>query len=323
MYRRAIAGCFTAVALAANAGVAAEYPTKPIRFVVPAAAGSAADRYARLIAHRLSEALKQPVVADNRPGAAGNIGADIVAKSPPDGYTLLLGHSAIFGTNPHVYRQVPFDARKAFVAVAPIVKGYMYLFVPASSPARNVQEFIALARKKPGSFNYGTSGIGTMTHLAMESLKHEAGSDLVHFPYNGGPAEVVQALIAGDLDAAFEFYTPVMAQVRGGRLKALGITSLSRNSSVPDIPTFAEQGVEGFEYYGWGGVFVPAGTPRRIVDRLNAEVARARASPEVQKTIHDAGGIELKGSPEEFAAFVQFEYERGARLVKLAGATLE
>jgi tripartite-type tricarboxylate transporter receptor subunit TctC len=300
-----------------------EYPTKSIRLVVPGPAGSALDRYARLIAQRLSEALHQPVIADNRPGAAGNIGADIVAKSPADGYTLLFGQNAIFGTNPHVYKQVPFDPRKDFVAVAPIVKGYMYLFVPASSPARNLQEFIALARRSPGALNYGSGGIGGMTHLAMESLKLQTGIDLVHIPYKGGTAEVLQALIGGDLAAVFEFYTPVMAQVRAGRLKALGITSLKRNPAVPDIPTFAEQGVEGFEYYGWGGVFAPAGTPKQIVDRLNAEVSRARASPEVQKTIQDAGAIEMKGSPDEFAAFMQQEYERGARLVKLAGAGLE
>jgi tripartite-type tricarboxylate transporter receptor subunit TctC len=299
------------------------YPTRPIRLVVPAAAGGAADRYARLIGQRLSEALEQPVVVDNRPGAAGNIGAGIVAKSPPDGYTLLSGHNAIFGTNPHVYKSVPFDPLRDFVAVAPIVKGYMYLFVPGSSPAGTLKEFIALAMRNPGALNYGSGGIGGITHLAMESLKHETGIDVVHIPYKGGTPEVIRALIGGDLAAAFEFYTPVMAQARAGRLKVLGITSLKRNPAVPDIPTFAEQGVTGFEHYGWTGIFAPAGTPKHVVDRLNTEVSRARASPEVQKTIQDAGAIEMKGAPDEFAALVRQEYERGAKLVKLAGATLE
>ncbi|MGH8642665.1 MAG: Bug family tripartite tricarboxylate transporter substrate binding protein, partial [Burkholderiales bacterium] len=264
------------------------------------------------------EAVRQPVVVDNRPGAAGNIGAAIVAKVPADGYTLLFGHSAIFGTNPHVYRQVTFAPLRDFVAIAPVVKGYMFLYVPVSSPARNLQEFIALARKSPGALNYGSGGIGGMTHLAMESFKHKTGIDLVHVPHKGGgTSDVAQALIRGDLSTAFEFYTPSMGPARAG-LRALAITSLKRNPAVPDVPTFAEQGVEGFEHYGWSGVFAPAGTPRQIIDMLNVEISRARASPEVQKAIYDTGAVEMTGSPAEFAAFVRKEYERGGQLVKLA-----
>jgi len=291
--------------------------------VVPGAAGTSGDRYARLVAAKMSESLKQPVVVDNRPGAAGNIAADLVAKAPADGYTLLLGTPSIFGINPHLYKSLTFDAIKDFVAIAPIVRGYMYLFVPAQSEVQSLPHFVELARKRPGTFKYGSLGIGSTTHLAMEELKHRASIDMIHVPYKGGTNDIVRDLIAQEIDAAFDFYTPVMAQVKAGRLRALAITSLIRNPAVPDIPTFAEHGFPGFEYTGWAGLFAPAGTPDAIVRRLASEVQRARESDEVQRTIREAGALELKGSPEDLSAFVRAEYEKGGRLVKISGATIE
>jgi tripartite-type tricarboxylate transporter receptor subunit TctC len=235
----------------------------------------------------------------------------------------LFGVSAIFSTNPHVYRKIPFDVRRDFAAVEPIVKGYPYLFVPATSPASSLQQFVELAKEKKGKMTYGSLGIGTNTHLAMEEFKHRAGIDLTHVPYKAGTPEVIRALITGELDAAFDFYTPVMAQVKAGKLKALAIAAPTCNPAVPHIPTFAESGFPGFEHYGWAAIFAPAGTPAAIIEKLRTEIIRARASEEVHKTIQDAGAIELKLSPPQFADFLQDEYSRGAKLVKLAGATLE
>jgi tripartite-type tricarboxylate transporter receptor subunit TctC len=299
------------------------FPAKPIRLVVPAGPGTSSDRYARLLALHMTEALKQSVVVDNRPGAGGNIAAETVARSPPDGYTLIFGSSSLFATNPHVYRNLAYDARRDFVPVAPFVRGYMYLFVPAQSPANTLKQFIELAKAKQGKMNYGSLGVGSNTHLAMEELKHRAGFEATHIPYKAGTPETIRGMIAGELDAAFDFYTPVMAQVRAGKLKALAITAPKRNLAVPDIPTFAENGFAGFEHTGWAGVFAPAGTPGEVIETLRRELLNGRASSAVQRTMREAGALEMAMSPEEFRAFLEQEYERGAKIVKLAGATIE
>lgn len=308
---------------AANSEAADTYPAKPIRMVLPAAVGGAGDRYARLLAKGLGEGLGQNVIVDNKPGAGGNIGADLVAKSPPDGYTLLFASQAIFAMNPHIYRKLSYTAREDFIPVAPVVKGYMYLFVPGTSPANNLAEWMQHAKMKSGGMSYGSPGIGTSPHVAMEWIRHKTGLNLVHVPYKGGTPSIVTALFTGEIDAAFDFYTPVMAQVKAGKLKALGITSLARNPAVPDIPTIAEQGIPGLEVASWSGVFAPKGTSKAIIGRLNEEITRVRAGQDIQQTIANAGGVELKGTPEEFATFVRKEYEYGAQLVKVSGATLE
>jgi len=314
-----------AVLSAANQPSSAQevWPTKPIRLIAPVAPGIGSDRYARLLAQKLTVALKQPVIVENRPGAGGNIGADLVAKAPQDGYTLLWGHNALFGTAPHVLRSAPFDVLKDFVPVAGNAVSYPYLYASKSFPVESFSDLVRLARQRPGALNYGSLGIASGPHVAMEWLKHEARIDLTHVPYKGGSAEILRALAAGEIVVGFDYYMPLMAQVKSGRIKVLGVASLARNPAAPEIPTLHEQGLTGFEYFGWSGVFAPARTPKPIVDKLNAEIGKARASPEMQKLIRDAGSTELKGSPEEFAAFVRAEYERGARLVKLSGATLE
>ncbi len=299
------------------------WPSKPIRLIAPVAPGIGSDRYARLLAQKLTDSFKQPVIVENRPGAGGNIGADLVAKAPPDGYTLLWGHNALFGTAPHVIKSAPFDVLRDFVPVAGNAVSYPYLYASESFAVSSLADLLRLARQRPGALNYGSLGVASGPHIAMELLKHEAGIELTHVPYKGGSAEILRALVVGEIVVGFDYYMPLMAQVKAGRIKVLGVASLARNPAAPEIPTLHEQGLTGFEYFGWSGVFAPARTPKPIVDKLNAEIAKARASPEMQKMMRDAGSTELKGSSEEFGAFVRAEYERGARLVKLSGATLE
>ena len=298
------------------------YPSKPIRLVAPVAPGIGSDRYARTLAQKLSASLQQPVIVENRPGAGGSIGADLVAKAPPDGYTLLWGHNALFGTAPHVLKSTTFDVLKDFAPIAGNTVSYPYLYASVAFPVASLSDLLRLARQRPGALNYGSLGVASGPHIAMELLKHESGIALTHVPYKGS-AEILRALVAGEIVAAFDYYMPLMAQVKAGRIKVLGVASLSRNPAARDVPTLHEQGMSGFDYFGWSGVFAPARTPKAVVDRLNVEIAKARGSPEMQTLMREAGSVELKGSPEQFAAFVRAEYERGARLVKISGATME
>jgi len=306
-----------------GAALAQSYPAKPIRLVASVAPGIGSDRYARLLAQKLGESLKQSVVVENRPGAGGMIAAEIVAKAPADGYTLLWGQNALFGTAPHVMKNDTLDVIKAFVAVAGNSVSYPYLYASPAFPIDSYADLIALAKQRPGVLNYGSLGVGSGPHIAMELLKHQAGIEMQHVPFRGGSAELLRALAAGDVAVAFDYYMPLMAQVKAGRIKVIGFGGKTRSAPMPDVRTLDEQGLKGFEYFGWSGIFARAGTPQAIVDRLNAEIAKARASTEVQKLYREAGSIELKGSAAEFGAFVRNEYERGRMLVKISGATID
>jgi len=322
--RRALLGAAIAVTALPGLARAQVYPSKPIRLITTVAAGSGSDRYARMYADGVGKLLGQQIVVDNRPGVSGNItGADLVARAKPDGYTLMWGQNALFGTIPHVHKNLPFDVLKDFTPIAGNSKSYMFLCALAASPASTFQEFIALAKSKPGALNYGSPGIGSGPHVAMALLQHETGIDMQHVPYKGGAPEVLRALLAGEIDVAFEYYVPLMAQVRAGKLKALGISSLRRLDAVEDVPTIAEQGVSGFETFGWSGFFGPPGMPKDIVDRLVGAIVKVRSGPQMQGMFRESGSLELSGSPEQFAAFVRAEYARGARLVKISGATAE
>lgn len=315
---------FAALLICMAWGVRAqEYPNRAIKFIVPQAAGTAGDRYARLVAQHLAEAFKRAVVVENKPGAGGNIGTEVGIKSPADGYTLLYGSIATIATNPHLYKKLGYDTLTDLVPVAGMARGYLYLFVPVNSPANSVADFVRIVKANPGKYDYGSSGNGTPHHIAMELFKSKAGIDIQHIPYKGGTAQVVTALIANEIFAAFEFYTPVMEQVKGGKLKVLGVTKRTRNAAVPNIPTIAEQGIPDYEEYGWAGIFVPKGTPKSIIEKLNLEINKAGLTAAVQETLKNAGAEWLPGSSQEFAAFVRSEYERGAKMIKISGAQIE
>ncbi len=317
--RRIILSLIAVLSGMPSSGNAEEYPSRPIKIIVPAAAGGGSDYTARLLAAPLTEALKQPVIVDARPGAAGNIGADFVAKAPANGYTLLLGHSGIVGTNPHMFDKLSYDVLKDLVPVAPVLRTWAFLFVPANSPFKTVKEFLQGARAKPGTLNYGSSGIGSVQHVGMENFKRITGIDITHVPCKG-TAPATTALLAGEIDVSLDFIVPTMAYVEAGRLRVLGVASHKRLARYPHMPTLIEEGIPGFTTDAWVGLFATAGTPQPIIERLNKEVARVIATPAFQQALKQRGSEDLQGTPEEFAAFVGEEYGRGRKLVKLSGA---
>ncbi len=311
------------IAIAALAGAgsvyAQPYPSKSIRYVVPYAPGGSTDIVARVLALKLSEAMGQQVVVDNRPGAGGSIGADIVAKSPPDGYTMVTAVTGIMAINQFLYRKLPFDPEKDFAPVTQVGSLPLILVVHPSLPAKSVREFIAIAKAKPGQLNYGSSGVGTATHMTTELFKTMAGVDLVHIPYKGS-GQVMGDVIGGQLALIFDQVVSSLPHVQGGKLRMLGITSAKRFQSLPDLPTIAESGVPGYESISWAGVAVPAGTPKEIVARLHVEIVKVLAMPDIrERFLRD--GIETVGStPEQFAEHIRRERIKWAKVVKDSGA---
>jgi tripartite-type tricarboxylate transporter receptor subunit TctC len=298
---------------------AQSYPSKSIRYVVPYAPGGSTDIVARVLAIKLSEAMGQQVVVDNRPGAGGAIGADIVAKSPPDGYTMVTAVTSIMAINQFLYRKLPYDPEKDFAPVTQVGSLPLILVIHPSLPAKNVREFIAIAKAKPGQLNYGSSGVGTATHMTTELFKAMAGVDLVHIPYKGS-GQVMGDVIGGQLALIFDQIVSSLPHVQGGKLRMLAITSAKRFPSLPDLPTIAESGVPGYESISWAGVAVPAGTPKEIVARLHAEIVKVLAMPDIrERFLRD--GIETIGStPEQFSEHIRRERIKWAKVVKDSGA---
>ena len=298
---------------------AQSYPSKSIRYVVPYAPGGSTDIVARVLALKLSEAMGQQVVVDNRPGAGGAIGADIVAKSPPDGYTMVTAVTSIMAINQFLYRKLPYDPEKDFAPVTQVGSLPLILVIHPSLPAKNVREFIAIAKAKPGQLNYGSSGVGTATHMTTELFKAMAGVDLVHIPYKGS-GQVMGDVIGGQLALIFDQIVSSLPHVQGGKLRMLAITSAKRFPSLPDLPTIAESGVPGYESISWAGVAVPAGTPKEIVARLHAEIVKVLAMPDIrERFLRD--GIETIGStPEQFSEHIRRERIKWAKVVKDSGA---
>ena len=298
---------------------AQSYPSKSIRYVVPYAPGGSTDIVARVLALKLSEAMGQQVVVDNRPGAGGAIGADIVAKSPPDGYTMVTAVTSIMAINQFLYRKLPYDPEKDFAPVTQVGSLPLILVIHPSLPAKNVREFIAIAKAKPGQLNYGSSGVGTATHMTTELFKAMAGVDLVHIPYKGS-GQVMGDVIGGQLALIFDQIVSSLPHVQGGKLRMLAITSAKRFTSLPDLPTIAESGVPGYESISWAGVAVPAGTPKEIVARLHAEIVKVLAMPDIrERFLRD--GIETIGStPEQFSEHIRRERIKWAKVVKDSGA---
>ena len=303
-------------ALSSSKGQA--YPARPVRFICPYVAGGAGDIFTRTIAQKLTAALGQTVVVDNRPGANGGIGTNLVAKAPPDGQTLLMGNSGPLTINPVLYTKVPYDPIKDF---APITQGtsYMYvLVVPAALPVTGLTEFTALLRAKPGQMTYGSTGVGGGNHLAGELFNLMTGTQSVHVPYTGSAAALA-ALLGGQLNYMFDTVITAVPHLRAGRLRGIGVTALRRASALPEVPTLDELGLKGFELTQWQAVVAPAGTPKPVVDLLYREVARALKMPDVVERLATQGGNELVGNtPEEFAQVIKNDLAKYAKLVKAA-----
>ena len=294
------------------------YPSKPIRYIVPFPAGGGQDLVVRALAPRMSEALGQTVIVDNRPGAATMVGAELAAKSPPDGYTVFNGSNTTLAINPNLYSKVPYDPLKDFAAVTQIASLPNLLVVHPSLPVRTVKELAALARNRPGQLNYGSSGTGTPAQLAGVMFGDEAHAKLVHVPYRGS-SQALTALISGETQMMFGSMTSTLPFVKSGRLRAIAVTGAKRSLAAPDVPTVAEAAFPGFEAITWYGLFVPAGTPPAIIARLNTEVVKILRMPDFRDWLVAQGADPAPGTPEELAAFVKAELVKYAKIVKDSG----
>lgn len=297
------------------------YPVKTIRFVTGSAPGGGSDFVARALADKLSERFGHNVIVDNRAGAGGSIGVDIVARAAPDGYTVLIATGSGIAVNP-VLQKVPYDVARDFAPISQVSRAPFALVVHPALPAKTVADLVQLARAKPGALSYATSGIGAMSHLAMELFKSMAKVDLVHVPYKGsGPAAM--DLIAGQVQASFNNLIPTLPHVKSGRLRALGVSGGTRAAVLPDVPTVSEAGVHGYEAMQWYGALVPARTPRPLVTLLHREFMAALQHPVVRTRLMDEGGDVVGSSPEEFAAYIRAETVKWAKVVKTAGIRAE
>jgi tripartite-type tricarboxylate transporter receptor subunit TctC len=323
MQKKSVVAALIAAAVwappASAQGDPAKYPQRPIRFICPYVPGGAGDIFTRTIAQKLGDALGQSVVVDNRPGANGGIGTDIVAKSAPDGHTLLMGNSGPLTINPVLYKKVPYDPIKDF---APITQGTSYMYVLVVPPAlgvANVNDFVALLKARPGQMTYGSTGIGGGNHLSGELFNLMTKTSSVHVPYTGSAAALA-ALLGGQINYMFDTVITAVPHVRSGRLKALGVTALKRTISLPEVPTLDAMGLKGFELTQWQAVVAPAGTPQPVVDRLYREVVEALKKPDVIERLATQGGNELVGNtPEEFAKVIRDDLAKYSRLIKAAG----
>lgn len=297
------------------------YPSRPVRLVVPFAPGGGNDFLARVVGQKLAERLGQPFVIDNRAGAGGNIATDLVAKAPPDGYTLLLGFIGPFAISPHL-EKITFNPVRDFTAASLLASSYHVLVVHPSLPVRSVRELIALAKARPGQINYASSGSGGNLHLVGELFKSSTGIDLTHIPYKGtGPAAV--AVVSGESQLLFSSITAALPHVRSRRLTALAVTSPNRSPLAPEVPTLVESGVRGVDVGSWYALVAPAATPREVITRLNAEVVKLTATPDYRQQLEKQGFEPVTSSPDQFAAFVQAELDKWGRIIKAAGIKSE
>jgi len=309
-------------ALGAQAALAQGYPARPIHLIVPFPPGGPTDIVGRLVGHRLSEGLGQPVIVENRPGAAGTVGSTAAAKAPPDGYTLLYGSTSTLAIAPSLYHDLAYDPRSAFAPISLVSRGAIIAAVNAEVPARTLQEFIALAKKSPGRLSYASAGSGTPPHLAAELFKSIAGVDLLHVPYKGG-APAINDLVGGQVQAIFEGEVLLLPHIRSGRVRALAITGMKRDPELPDVPTFAEAGLPKYDAYFWSGLVAPAGTPDEIVGKLNGVLVQALNATDSREALTRQGLEPAPTTPTQFAAFIASEVERWGRVAKDSGAKLD
>ena len=323
MMRIAFATLAALAALACAGAASAQpqpYPSKPIKIVVPFPVGGIADTFGRAIGGKLSETWGQPVVIENKPGAGGNIGADFVAKSPPDGYTLVMGNIGTHAVNQGLFKSMPYDTLKDFVPIAHVLDAEGLLVVSPSVNAKTVPELIALARAQPGAMTYASAGLGTTSHLAGELFKSMAKVDIVHVPYKGN-APAITDLLGGQTQMIFATMPTVLPQVKAGRLRAIAVIGPARTSAL-DVPTVAES-LPGFAVSNWIGLFAPAGTPPEIVARLNAEVQKIMRSPEIEKRLESEGAKFIPTTPASFSAFQKAEMDKWARAIHDADIKVE
>ena len=318
----AVMGAATATLIACGVAVAADYPARTVTLVVPYPPGGGVDAMARVVAAKLSDALKQQFIVDNRAGAGGTIGTRVVAQAAPDGYTLLLGHTGTISINPSLYAHAGYDPRKDFAPIGLVASMAVALLAHPSFPAKSIAEFIALAKKDPGKLNLGTSAVGTGGYMCAELFKSEAGINVAIIPYKGS-APVMNDLLGGHVPIAFSVLPPALGNIQGGKLRAIAVTSMKRFSLLPDVPTFDESGLPGFDAVLHYGLLAPAGTPKEIVDRLGMELRKLVDLPEVQKQIHNEGGDPLTSTPAEYAADIDREEKKWSGLVKKLGLKVE
>ncbi len=308
--------------IAATQAAAQAYPSRPVRLVVPFPPGGPLDIVGRLIAQKVGDAWGQSVVVDNRPGAGGNIGAELVAKAAPDGYTILMGALSTHAVNPSLYAKMPYDAVKDFAPITLVAITPNVLVVNASLPVNSAKEFVAYAKANSGKLAFGSGSNGSAGHLAGELFKVETATDIAHVPYKGG-APATHALLAGDTQFMFDNLANATPQVKAGKLKALAVTTAQRSKLAPDLPTMAETGLPGFDISTWFGLLAPAGTPQDVIAKWNAEVTRILNSPEMRERLTAQGAEPAPTTPGEFAAFIRSEIPKYARIVKMSGAKVD
>jgi tripartite-type tricarboxylate transporter receptor subunit TctC len=305
-----------------NGAVAADYPARTVTLVVPYPPGGGVDAMARVVAAKLSDALHAQFIVDNRPGAGGTIGTRAVAQAAPDGYTLLLGHTGSISINPSLYTHAGYDPRKDFSPIGLIASMPVALLANPAFPAKSVAEFVTMAKREPGKFNLGTAAVGTGGYMCAELFKSEAGVNVAIIPYKG-TAPVINDLLGGHVPIAFGVLPPALGNIAAGKLRAIAVTSKKRFSLLPDVPTFDESGMPGFEAVLHYGLLAPAGTPKEIVDKLNGEVRKLVETPEVQTQIHNEGGDPITSTPSEYATDIDKEETRWGGLVRKLGLKVE
>jgi tripartite-type tricarboxylate transporter receptor subunit TctC len=303
----------TVLALAAASAAAQAYPSKPIRLIVPFPAGGVTDIMGRALANKLSISLGQQVMVDNKPGASGAIGAELAAKATPDGYTLVVGNISTLAINAATFKTLPYDPVTSFSAITLIANQPLLATVHPSVPAKNIAELVALAKASPGKLNYGSAG--SSIHLAVAFFDATAGISMTHVPYKGS-APAISDLIGGQINVLFDPMSSMLPQVKAGKARALAVTTIRRSSAAPEIPTVAEQGYAGFDVSSWQGLSAPAGTPKDVIDRLNAESVKAIRSPDVQELMKAQGADGAAGTPAEYAAHIKSEVERWKKIAR-------
>ena len=316
------AGLSATMVMAAFAVHAAQWPDKPIRVILSVPAGATPDVTARLVFPGLSQQLGASLVADNRAGGGGVIGAEIAAKSAPDGYTLFISSPGALTILPHMRKNIPYDTIRDFAPISLISIGPFVLMTHPSVPAKSIKELIALAKAQPGKLNYASAGNGVANHLAGELFKQMAGIDIVHVPYKGAPQAVTDVL-AGHMNMMFNSVAPIVGYIKTGKIRVLGIASLQRSPQLPDVPTIHESGVPGFEAVNWFGMFAPAKTPRNIINRLNGALVQTIKTPEMQSQFIKLGADPIGSSVEEFTAFVKRDMEKYEKVVRISGAKVD
>ena len=302
--------------------VAQQYPSKPVRVVVPYPAGSTPDIVGRTLSSKLQDAFGQPVVVENRSGAGGNIGADAVAKAAPDGYTLLIAVNGPAAVNKFLYKNLPYDSDRDLLPISLLASSPQMLVATPSLPASDFKAFIQFVKRNPGRLSYGSVGAGSASHLTMELLKSDAGVFIVHIPYRGFPPAVTD-LLSGNIQTMFAIVPAVLPHVRAGKMKALAVTGLKRSALAPDVPSVAELGYPQLESLAWIGLLAPAGTPAELVNRLNAETVKAMRAPQTRELLGRQGFDVVAGSPAEFSAWIRAEQAKWSKVIQASGATVD